>query len=71
MQDFIHRTGRTGRAGKKGTAVTFLTSADEDLFYDLKDFLIKNDQYLPPELDQHPATRVKPGSVPDNLPRRK
>jgi ATP-dependent RNA helicase DDX23/PRP28 len=55
----------------KGIAVTFLTNADEELFYDLKEFLIKNDQQVPPELDQHPATRIKPGSVPDNLPRRK
>jgi len=37
--DFIHRTGRTGRAGNRGTAITFLTSKDEELFYDLKEFL--------------------------------
>lgn len=55
----------------KGLAITFLTNADEELFYDLKEFLLKNDQQVPPELDSHPAARVKPGSMPDNLPRRK
>jgi superfamily II DNA/RNA helicase len=42
IRDYVHRIGRTGRAGKKGNAVTFLTGRDEELFYDLKDFLIKN-----------------------------
>ncbi|KAM3141791.1 hypothetical protein pb186bvf_006113 [Paramecium bursaria] len=70
IQDFIHRTGRTGRAGKRGLAHTFLTNADQDLFYDLKDFLIKNGATIPPELAQHPASSQKPGPV-DNVPRRK
>lgn len=42
IRDYIHRSGRTGRAGKKGTAITFLTNNNEDLFYDLKEFLTKN-----------------------------
>lgn len=42
IRDFVHRTGRTGRAGKKGTAITFITNSDEALFYDLKEFLYKN-----------------------------
>lgn len=47
INDYIHRTGRTGRAGRKGVAYTFLTSNDEAIFYDLKEFLTKNDQEIP------------------------
>ncbi len=71
IRDFVHRTGRTGRAGKKGLAYTFLTKQDEAIFYDLKEFLIKNGQYIPPELDQHEAARIKPGTIAENVPRRK
>ncbi len=31
-KDFIHRTGRTGRAGAAGTAMSFVTSEDEQHF---------------------------------------
>ena len=37
---YTHRIGRTGRAGKSGVAVTFLTQADSEVFYDLKQMLI-------------------------------
>lgn len=37
--DYVHRIGRTGRAGLKGRATTFLTNADEAIFYDLKKML--------------------------------
>lgn len=36
IEDYTHRIGRTGRAGKTGIAVTFLTSDDSAVFYDLK-----------------------------------
>eukprot|EP01016_Furgasonia_blochmanni_P013894 TRINITY_DN1715_c0_g1_i4.p1 TRINITY_DN1715_c0_g1~~TRINITY_DN1715_c0_g1_i4.p1 ORF type:complete len:599 (+),score=59.27 TRINITY_DN1715_c0_g1_i4:301-2097(+) len=71
IQDYTHRIGRTGRAGKKGLATTFLTSADEELFFDLKNFLMQNNQNVPQELAMHPATKIKPGSVADSVPRRK
>lgn len=70
LSDFIHRTGRTGRAGKKGIAYTFLTVKNEDIFYDIKNFLVQNGQNVPPELAEHPASRVKPGTI-ENVPRRK
>lgn len=62
IRDFVHRTGRTGRAGNKGTAYTFVTGADESIFYDLREFLRKNDHYVPQEIEDHPASRIKPGS---------
>lgn len=70
LSDFIHRTGRTGRAGKKGIAYTFLTVKNEDVFYDIKNFLVQNGQNVPQELADHPASRVKPGTI-ENVPRRK
>ena len=48
--DYVHRIGRTGRAGKKGMATTLLTPEDEDIFPDLRKYLIENDQQVPKEL---------------------
>jgi hypothetical protein len=42
--------------------VTFLTPSNEEVYYDIHDFLVKNLQEVPPELANHPATRVKPGN---------
>jgi ATP-dependent RNA helicase DDX23/PRP28 len=58
--DYTHRIGRTARAGMKGTAITFLTNSDEAVFYDLKEYLEKNEQKVPFELSNHPASRNKP-----------
>ena len=71
ISDYVHRTGRTGRAGKKGIAYTFLTGRNEDLFYDLNEFLLKNNQHVPPELADHPAAKVKPGTFVDQKPKKK
>ena len=71
IDDYTHRIGRTGRAGKKGTAITFLTSGDEEIFYDLREFLEHNEQHVPPELEQHPASKIKPGAFNEKVPRSK
>ncbi|KAI8852691.1 P-loop containing nucleoside triphosphate hydrolase protein [Chytridium lagenaria] len=42
IEDYTHRIGRTGRAGLKGTAITFLSSTDSEVFYDLKQVLTKS-----------------------------
>ena len=69
--DYNHRIGRTGRAGQKGIAVTFLTNSDENIFYELKEYLEVNNQNVPYELAQHPASKIKPGTHSDHMPRRK
>ena len=63
IQSYTHRIGRTGRAGRKGTAVTFLTAADEKVFYDLKQFLDDSKAPVPHQLAASEASRVKPGSM--------
>ena len=61
-----------GRAGKKGVSVTFLTSGDEDIYYDLREYLEANGQVVPQELSSHPASKIKNKQSHDNnLPRRK
>jgi len=42
IREYLHRIGRTGRAGKLGTAYTLLTPKNEGIFYDMREFLIKN-----------------------------
>lgn len=61
--DYTHRIGRTGRAGQSGTAITFLTSSDTDVMYDLKQMLSKSSiSKVPPELANHEAAQNKPGA---------
>jgi len=34
-EDYVHRIGRTGRAGNKGTAVTFITTEEDQYAFDI------------------------------------
>ena len=61
IESYTHRIGRTGRAGKTGAAVTFLTSSDDKVFYDLKQLLDMSKVPVPSQLANHEATKIKPG----------
>lgn len=62
--DYTHRIGRTGRAGQTGVALTFLTAADTEVMYDLKQMLLKSSlSKIPPELMHHDAAQAKPGTL--------
>jgi len=61
IEKYTHRIGRTGRAGKSGVSTTFLTEDDEEVFYDLKQYLKNTNATIPRELDSHPAANSKPG----------
>merc|ERR1719277_1915630 len=63
IEDYTHRIGRTGRAGNKGLARSMLTPEDQDIFYDLNEFLKSSGQLVPPELANHPASKFKPGTL--------
>lgn len=71
ISDYTHRIGRTGRAGKKGIATTFLTTANEDILFDLRNFLVESGQKVPQELSEHPAAHTKRGIGNENAPRGK
>ncbi|KAF9160926.1 mRNA splicing protein prp28 [Actinomortierella ambigua] len=62
IEEYTHRIGRTGRAGKSGVAITFLSSSDTDVYYDLKQMLQKSSiSSVPAELRNHEAAQVKGG----------
>mmetsp|Transcript_37799 Transcript_37799/g.66605 ORF Transcript_37799/g.66605 Transcript_37799/m.66605 type:complete len:753 (+) Transcript_37799:175-2433(+) len=63
IEDYTHRIGRTGRAGNKGMARSMLTPEDQEIFYDLTQFLKSSGQLVPPELANHPASKFKPGTL--------
>jgi len=52
FEDYVHRCGRTARAGKKGTAISFFTAKNANIAKDLIENLRKNDQEIPPQLEQ-------------------
>jgi len=60
IEAYTHRIGRTGRAGKRGQAITFLTLADSEVFFDLKRLLEASKAPVPAELARHEAARQKP-----------
>ena len=60
IENYTHRIGRTGRAGRQGTAVSFLTSEDTDVMYELKELLTNSGNHVPGELANHQASKVKP-----------
>ncbi|MEN2496595.1 MAG: DEAD (Asp-Glu-Ala-Asp) box polypeptide 23 [Marteilia pararefringens] len=63
IDSYVHRIGRTGRAGNKGLAISFVTSQDDDILYDLKKMLEQSKlSSVPRELAQHPSAQHKPGS---------
>jgi ATP-dependent RNA helicase DDX23/PRP28 len=63
IENYCHRIGRTGRAGKNGVAITLLTEADSEVFYDLKKYLESTEANIPHALARHPAAAAAPGSI--------
>jgi ATP-dependent RNA helicase DDX23/PRP28 len=64
IEDYTHRIGRTGRAGNSGVAITFLSSRDAEVMYDLRQMLAKSSiSRVPHELAIHPDAQTKPGTV--------
>jgi ATP-dependent RNA helicase DDX23/PRP28 len=63
IENYCHRIGRTGRAGKSGLAITFLTEADSEVFYDLKSYLTQSEAPVPHALAKHPASAAAPGTL--------
>lgn len=64
IEDYTHRIGRTGRAGNSGVAITFLSSRDAEVMYDLRQMLAKSSiSRVPHELASHPDAQTKPGTV--------
>ncbi|CAG8634679.1 2246_t:CDS:10, partial [Funneliformis mosseae] len=61
IEDYTHRIGRTGRAGQSGVSITFMSNADADVMYDLKQMIMKSPiSRVPAELASHPSAMAKP-----------
>lgn len=65
IENYTHRIGRTGRAGKTGVATTFITDADADIMYDLKNYLEATNMPVPHLLANHPSAQAPVGSRDD------
>ena len=57
LELYIHRIGRTGRAGAAGLAISLVTEKDSALFPDLVNYLKKEKQQIPVELERHRTVR--------------
>lgn len=62
ISNYCHRIGRTGRAGKSGVATSFLTEADTEVMYDLKQYLESTNTPIPQQLLRHPAAQSAVGT---------
>eukprot|EP00871_Galdieria_phlegrea_P003224 jgi/Galph1/3902/GphlegSOOS_G2571.1 len=59
IENYTHRIGRTGRAGIQGLAVSLVTPADSEIFYDLKVQLEKAGAKVPPEIANHESVKSR------------
>lgn len=59
IENYTHRIGRTGRAGREGLAISLVTPADSEIFYDLKLQLEKVGAKVPPEIANHESVKSK------------
>merc|ERR1712046_299513 len=58
IENYCHRIGRTGRAGKDGLATTLLTEENDEVFFDLKNYLESTDAVIPPKLANHSSAKA-------------
>ncbi|RBQ67838.1 hypothetical protein VDGD_04354 [Verticillium dahliae] len=68
LEDYVHRAGRTGRAGNKGTAVTYITSEQENCAPGIAKALEQSGQPVPERLNEMRKAhrdKVKAGKAKD------
>ncbi|KAI0418022.1 hypothetical protein F5X98DRAFT_386592 [Xylaria grammica] len=68
LEDYVHRAGRTGRAGNKGTAVTFITSDQENCAPGISKALEQSGQPVSEQLEEMRKVfreKVKSGKAKD------
>lgn len=62
IENYCHRIGRTARAGKSGIAITYVTDADTEVMYELKQYLEATNAAIPMELAKHQAAQAPFGT---------